>query len=161
MKVVPSGYHVVTPWIISKDTDGLVKFMTDVFGAKETPGSRMVGDDGKIAHVEVTIGDSPVMAFDAKDGWPETPAFLRLYVANVDETIARAVAAGAALVTRATDLAFGDRVARARDPWNNLWWIHQHIEDVDAETMMQRFGDPTAMEAMRYVQQSLVDAMHG
>lgn len=161
MKVVPSGYHAVTPWIISKDSAGLVQFMTDVFGAKETPGSRIVGDDGKIAHVDVTIGDSPVMAFDAKDDWPETPAFLRLYVANVDETSARAVAAGAALVTKATNLAFGDRVARVRDPWNNLWWIHQHVEDVDAETMMQRFADPKAMEAMRYVQQSLVDAMRG
>jgi PhnB protein len=159
MKITPGDYHVVTPWIISKNTVGLVQFMTDVFGAKETPGSRMVGADGKIAHVEVTIGDSAVMAFDAKDDWPETPAFLRLYVADVDATIARAVAAGAAAITNPTDLAFGDRVGRVRDPWNNLWWIHQHTEDVDAETMMKRFADPKAMEAMRYVERSLNDAM--
>jgi hypothetical protein len=46
-------------------------------------------------------------------------------------------------------------------PWNNLWWIHQHVEDVDAETMMKRFADPEAIEATRDVQQSLIDAMRG
>jgi uncharacterized glyoxalase superfamily protein PhnB len=159
MQQVPKGYHTVTPWIISRDAAALVAFMRDVFGATETPGSRIIGADGKIGHVEVTIGDSVVMAFDAKDDWPDTPGFLRLYVADVDATVERAVAAGAALVTKPTDLAFGDRVARVRDPWNNLWWIHQHVEDVDADTMMKRFADPNAMEAMQYVERSLRDAM--
>ena len=52
MTIVPNGYHVVTPWIISKDSAGLVAFMTKVFDAKETRGSRMVGEDGKISHVD-------------------------------------------------------------------------------------------------------------
>ncbi|MED4783802.1 hypothetical protein [Brevibacillus choshinensis] len=32
-------------------------------------------EDGTIGHAEVRIGDSVVMMFDAKEEWPDTPAF--------------------------------------------------------------------------------------
>ena len=36
------------------------------------PGSRILDADGDIGHVEVEIGDSVIMLFDAKPGWPLT-----------------------------------------------------------------------------------------
>ena len=54
-----------------------------------------------------------------------------------------------------TDLAFGDRVGRVRDPWGNVWWIHQHMEDVDEAEMAERMKDPKDMKAMQYVEESL------
>jgi PhnB protein len=159
MKTIPAGYHAVTPWIIARGTAELIEFMKKVFGAKEREGSRMLNDDGTIVHVEVEIGDSVVMAFDARPDWPETPSFLRLYVEDGDATYERALAAGATSVTEMTNLAFGDRVGRVRDPWGNLWWIHQHIEDVSPADMAARFADPDAMKAMRYVQESLARAL--
>lgn len=149
VKPVPEGYHTVTPWIISRDTAGVIDYMIAAFGAEEL--ARVVGDDGAIGHAEVRVGDSIVMLFDARPHWPSTPAFLRLYVDDADETHRRAVAAGGTSVTEVTHMAWGDRVGRVRDPFGNLWWIQTRIEDVSLEEMERRYGDPTFIRAMEYV----------
>jgi PhnB protein len=150
VRPVPEGYHVVTPWIISRDTARLIEFMKEAFGAEEI--ARVYGEDGSIGHAEVRIGDSVVMAFDARKEWPDTPGFLRLYVEDGDAVHAQALRAGATSVTEMTNLFFGDRVGRVADPLGNLWWIHTRIEDVDPEEMERRLQDPVYIEAMRYVQ---------
>jgi PhnB protein len=91
---VPSRYSRVDPWVISVDTDAEIGFLESVFGAHETPGSRMAGPDGRIGHVEVEIGDAVLMMVDRDPAWPDTPAHLRVYVADVRETFERAVAGG-------------------------------------------------------------------
>ena len=58
------------------------------------------------------------MAFDAREEWSDTPGFLRLYVEDGDAVHARALRAGATSVTEMTNLFFGDRVGRVRDPLN-------------------------------------------
>jgi PhnB protein len=149
---VPSRYSRVDPWVISVDTGAEIAFLETVFGGRETPGSRMAGPDGRIGHVEVEIGDAVIMLFDRDPAWPDTPAHLRVYVVDVRDAFERAVVAGARAVTRPTDLAFGERVARVRDPQGHLWWIHERFEDVDAADLAERFADPGAQEAMAYVQ---------
>jgi uncharacterized glyoxalase superfamily protein PhnB len=149
---VPARYSRVDPWVISVDTSAEIEFLETVFGGRETPGSRMAGPDGRIGHVEVEIGDAVIMLFDRDPAWPETPAHLRVYVADVRDAFERALAAGARAVTRPTDLAFGERVARVRDPQGHLWWIHERFEDVDVADLPERFGDPAAQQAMAYVQ---------
>lgn len=158
---VPQRYSRVDPWVISPDTDGEIAFLAAAFDAVETPGSRVLGPDGRIGHVEVEIGDSIIMLFDAGMDWPATPSLLRVYAASTDETVRRAVKAGARVVTEPTDLAFGERVARVRDPQGHLWWIHERFEDVEPEELGARFGDPRALEAMDYVQDSLTNEMGG
>jgi PhnB protein len=138
----PPGYAAVTPWIISRDTARLIEFTKDAFGAREL--GRVPGPDGRIGHAEVRIADSVVMMFDAGDGWPDTPAFLRLYVADADEVYQRAIAAGAVPVTAVTGLFFGDRVGRIRDPLGNIWWLQAHVEDVDPAELTRRPADPAA-----------------
>jgi hypothetical protein len=92
---------------------------------------------------------------DAKPGWPPTPAHLRVYVGDVAAAVDQAVAAGARVVTKPTLLAFGERVARVRDPQGHLWWLHEHVEDVTPEELARRIADPAAHEAMAYVQGTL------
>ena len=53
---IPEGYHAVTPFVISRDTDRFLQFMKDAFGAEEM--GRVAGDDGRIGHAETRIGDS-------------------------------------------------------------------------------------------------------
>ena len=156
---VPPRYARVNAWVISRDTDAEVRFLTAVFAAVETPGSRMLDPDGDIGHVEVEVGDSVIMLFDAKPGWPPTPAHLRVYVADVVASVERAVAAGARVVTQPTMLAFGERVARVRDPQGHLWWLHEQVEDIAPEELASRFADPAAQEAMGYVQRTLREEM--
>jgi PhnB protein len=147
---VPDGYTTVTPWIIGRDTAGLIGFLKRAFDAEEL--GRVVGEDGKIGHAEVRIGDAVVMAFDGRDGWDGTPAFLRLYVPDSEETQRRAIEAGATEVTRQTVLFFGDRVGRVRDPFGNLWWIQTRLENLDEAELMRRAQLPEYVEAMNYVQ---------
>ncbi|MFG1642279.1 VOC family protein [Amycolatopsis sp. NPDC049252] len=147
---VPDGYTTVTPWIIGHDTAGLLDFLKRAFDAEEL--GRVVGADGKIGHAEVRVGDAVVMAFDSPDGWAGTPAYLRLYVPDSEETQRRAIEAGAIEVTRQTELFFGDRVGRVRDPFGNLWWIQTRLENLDEAEMMRRAQLPEYVAAMNYVQ---------
>lgn len=156
---VPEGYGTVTPWIISEDSAGLIRFLEAAFAAEEIPGSRMLDQDGSIVHVEVAIGNSIVMLFDSYPGWPETPAFFRLYLADADTAYQRALTAGATSVTEVTELFWGDRVGRVRDPFGNIWWLQSHVADVAQDEMQARMNEPTMIEAMKYVQQSLIDAL--
>jgi len=157
--VVPSRYARINAWVISRDTDAEVRWLAEVFGAVETPGSRMLDADGDIGHVEVELGDSVLMLFDGKADWPPTPSHLRVYVGDVAESVSRATALGGRLVTEPTLLAFGERVARVRDPQGHLWWLHEHVEDVAAEELAGRFADPAALAAMGYVQRTLLEEM--
>ena len=159
--VVASGHSRIDPWVISPDADAEIQFMSRVFGARERPSSRMLNADGTIGHVEVELDGSVVMMFDAQPGWPDLPAHLRVYVKDVQTTVDDAVAAGARVVTRPTELAFGERVARIRDPQGHLWWIHERMEELDPEEMARRFADPSFQQAMAYVQESLTTELKG
>jgi hypothetical protein len=59
------------------------------------------------------------------------------------------------VVTLPTLLAFGERVARVRDPQGHLWWVHERVEDVSSDELVSRFSDPAAQKAMAYVQGTL------
>jgi uncharacterized glyoxalase superfamily protein PhnB len=150
---VPKGYRSVNPWVITRDTGALIAFATAAFDAVEI--ARVVDEKGVIGHAEFRIGDSMVLAFDAKPKWPDTPAFLRLYVEDADATFKRAIEAGGTAVTEVTHMAWGDRIGRVRDPLGNLWWIMARIETVGEEEMTRRMGEPQWRERMAYVQGSL------
>jgi PhnB protein len=150
VRPVPEGYHTVTPFVVVKGAPRLIDFMTAAFGATEM--GRVAGEDGTISHAEVRVGDSVVMMFDAREGWPATPAFLRLYVAECAVTYQNALAAGAASVTRPTNMPWGDRVCRVRDPLGNLWWIMTRLEDVPPEEEARRWAQQEYLGAIRYVQ---------
>lgn len=149
---IPEGYGTVTPWIISRATARLLDFVREAFGAEEI--ARVHNEDGSIGHAEFRIGDSVVMGFDAKPEWPDTPAFLRLYVEDADAVYRQALEAGATSVTEVTHLFWGDRVGRVRDPFGNLWWIQARVEETSPEEMERRAGQRVWIERMEYVQNS-------
>jgi PhnB protein len=149
---IPDGYGTVTPWVVTKDTRRLLEFIKDAFDAEEL--SRIEVEGGAIGHAEARIGDSIIMMFDSP--FPvATPGLLRLYVEDADATFGRAVAAGATPVTRLTELPWGDRVGRVRDPLGNIWWIQERLEEPTPDELARRFQDPKLTEAMRYVQSTL------
>lgn len=154
---IPDGYTTVTPWIISADTPQLIDFLIAAFDGNEL--ARLANEDGSISHAEIRIGDAVVMAFDAPPGIAAMPAFIRLFVPDARKGFARALEAGATEVTKPTLLAFGDRVARVRDPLGNIWWLQQRVEDVSETEMQSRWTDPRWSEPMHYVHHSLVEAL--
>ena len=118
LEPIPEGYYTITPWIISKNSDGLATFIKKVFGGKEK--GRVVNDDGSVGHLEIQIGSSIVMLFDSKQGWPETPSFMRLYVEDGENVINLAKEAGANVVTKLTYLFFGESGANPRSMGQHL-----------------------------------------
>ncbi len=149
VKFLPLGYGTVTPFVIVKGASGFIDFMVRAFDGVELG---RVGEEGAIGHAEVRIGDSVVMLFDSKPDWPPTPAFLRLYVPDSDATFRQAIDAGAQEVSRPTDMLWGDRAARVRDPFGNLWWITTHVEDVPPVEEARRWGDPAWLKGLRYME---------
>ena len=142
-------YTTVDPWIISADTLAEIAFLSDVFGAVARA-EPLLDASGRVAHAELAIGDSVVMLFDARE---TRPAYLRVYVDDLDAVIARAESGGARVVTRPTELAWGDVVSRFRDPQGHLWWAFQKL-DIDFADMERRAQDPRFQEGMAYVQSS-------
>jgi uncharacterized glyoxalase superfamily protein PhnB len=54
------------------------------------------------------------------------PAFLYLYVDDVDATYQRALEAGAVCLEEPADMPYGDRRGMVRDPCGNDWQIATH-----------------------------------
>lgn len=157
LPIIPDGYTTVTPWIIVRGAADFLEFVTDTLGGVET--GRALNDDGTIGHAEVKVGDAVVMVFDSAEGWPDTPAYLRLYVDDAQAVHDRMLEAGCESVTEPTLLAGGDKVGRAADPWGNIWWIQEQVEQVEEEEAVRRWEEAPYREAMAYVQDSLNDEM--
>ncbi len=154
---IPEGYGTVTPWIVTNDTRRLIEFIKAAFDAEVLGVVEVEG--GAIGHAEARIGDSIIMMFDSP--FPvATPGLLRLYVEGADAVLQRAVTAGATPVTRLTELAWGDRVGRVRDPLGNIWWIQERLEEPDADEVARRFEDPRFTEGMQYVQSTLATGLN-
>jgi PhnB protein len=162
IKTVPKNYTSVTPWIISRSSAGLIDFLQAAFDAEEIPNSRIVNEDGVIINVVVKIGNALVMLFDSREGWAHTPAFLNLYVEDIKKVYQKAIKLGATSVTDITALWFGEKVCRILDPFGNLWWINQRIEEIDLtnpEEVKKRSATPEAMKGIEYIQKSLDEAL--
>jgi PhnB protein len=74
--------------------------------------------------------------------WPDTPAFLRLYVDDADALLAGAIVPKVAAISDVPLLAIGDLVGRVRDPFGNIWWLQTHVEDVSEKEMAKRGAEP-------------------
>lgn len=162
IKIIPENYTAVTPWLISPSSADLIEFLKSAFDAEKIDNSRIINEDGIIIHVVVKIGDAMVMLFDARDGWAPTPSFLNLYVDNVERTYQKAIELGAISVTDITELWFGEKVCRILDPFGNLWWINERIEEIDftnAEEVQKRASTSEAMNGIMYIQKSLDEAL--
>jgi PhnB protein len=159
MTAAPDGYSTVQPWLVSRDTGGLLDFITAAFAGAEL--ARIPTEDGGIGHAEIKVGDSILLAFDARPEWPPTPSMLRVYVDDADQAVQRAVEAGARVITPLSDAAWGDRGGRVRDPFGNIWWVIAHVEDVAPEEIGTRLRDPKYTESMRLAQETLDKELGG
>jgi PhnB protein len=115
---VPAGWHSVTPRVVVEDAAGLVEFLKRVFGA--------TGELHPAAPSQIRIGDSLLMV-SAAGAREVFPAFLYVYVEDVDATFQRALDAGAESLEAVWDTPYGDRRGMVRDPWGNVWQIATHM----------------------------------
>jgi len=139
---IPEGYYSVTPYLIIKNAAEAIQFYAKAFGATEI--FCMAGENGKIQHAEIQIGNSRIMLADecpemdvyGPQTSERTPVMIHLYVENVDEIFNNAVAAGATVTRPLSNQFYGDRIGCLKDPYGHSWSVATHIEDVSHEALM-------------------------
>jgi PhnB protein len=148
VNALPDGYHTVTPHLVIADASAALDYYARAFGAVEL--MRMEGTDGKVMHAEIQIGDSRVMLADE---FPEMGAVappaessgsafsLMVYVDDVDQLFAQALAAGGEALRKVEDQFYGDRTGTLRDPFGHTWTVATHVEDVSDEELRRRAED--------------------
>ena len=114
----PSGFHSVTPRIVVDDVVATVEFLRAVLDA--------AGGVQADRPTEVRIGDSLVMVSAAGER-DRFPAFLYVYVDDVDATYRRALAARAVILEEPVDTPYGDRRAMFRDPFGNVFQVARRL----------------------------------
>jgi PhnB protein len=146
---IPDSYRRVTPCLTVRGGTKALEYYAAVFGATEH--MRTPGPGGTIVHAEILIGDSVVIVEDENPqrgnkapppgGLDGSPAYLFVYVDDVDEVVAKAVELGATLQRAPEDQFYGDRDGHIVDPFGHAWTIASHVEDVPPEEMMRRMAE--------------------
>ena len=126
--------HSVTPYLIVDGAAAAIDFYIAAFGAVEH--HRLVGDDGRIGHAEIIIGNSRLMLADEYPDFDAiapttrggTSTSFTLEVANVDDVFPRALALGATEIRPVADQFYGHRQGTLRDPWGHQWSVSTPVE---------------------------------
>jgi PhnB protein len=146
---IPDSYRRITPCLTVHGAGKALEFYAAVFGATER--MQFPGPGGTIAHAEIQIGDSVVIIADEDPqhgtkappsaGLPGSPAYLFIYVEDVDAVIARAVELGASVQRPAEDQFYGDRDGYIIDPFGHAWTVASHVEDVSPDELTRRMAE--------------------
>ena len=132
---IPKNHHTVEPFFIVKSVHNLIDWLTSSFGAEVL--SKLELPDGRLAHAEIKIGDSIIMA-------GERPIPMKLsthiYLRDVDDAYNRCLKAGGKSINPPTTHPYGDRSAGVEDPEGNIWWIGTHVEDVSEDEIIRRMS---------------------
>jgi PhnB protein len=121
----PRGYPSVSAYLVVNGAERVIDFLERTFDATEL--RRLDRPDGSIMHVEVRIDDSVIMLADATDSWPSYPSVLHVYVADVDATYRRALAAGGVSIQEPEQKGDPDRRGGVKDPAGNSWWMATQV----------------------------------
>jgi len=151
VKAIPEGYHSITPYLICRDAARAVEFYQQALGAK-IKGGVMKGPDGKVMHAELVIGDSIIMLGDefpqSGSVSPQTVggsgSGLHIDLEDVDSAFDRAVKAGAIVEMPVSDMFWGDRYGKLRDPFGHKWSIATHTADLSTEEMKRGMEEAMA-----------------
>ena len=146
----PVTANTVTPYLCVNGAAAAIDFYVAAFGAVEH--HRMVGDDGRIGHAEISIGTSRLMLADE---YPEVGVLspttrggsstnFTLDVPDVDAAFATALGLGATELRAVDDQFYGFRQGTLVDPFGHQWSLSTPIagfgdDDYTANSAEQGF----------------------
>jgi PhnB protein len=141
---IPEGFHTITPYLVVYDAKAAIEFYQRAFGAALC--CCLPTEDGqRVMHASMKIGDSLLMLSDecreydhnAPTTLGGTPVSIHLYVEDADAFFERAVLAGASIMMPVTEMFWGDRYGKVRDPFGHQWSIATCVKQVTPEAMKQ------------------------
>ena len=129
----------VQPYLTVRGGAAALDFYRDAFGAVEH--HRLVGDDGRIGHAELSIGAT---RFALADELPEmdvlgpqsrggATCLFTVHVDDVDAATARAERHGAVVARPPEDQFHGNRTASIVDPFGHPWMLLTPIRELSTE----------------------------
>lgn len=137
--------HECFPYLRVADGDAAIRFYAEVFGAKER--FRLTDpSDGRVGHAELELAPGVVIMLSA--AYPEhgihapsgpSGLGMHLHVEDADALLARAVAAGGALLRPAQTQFYGERSGAFRDPFGHEWMVGHSVEEISPEEMQRRW----------------------
>lgn len=122
--------QAVIPYLLYEDGEAAVRFLTEAFGF-EKGDHYMTGDDGRLNHADLRLGDASIMLGVPPGGGTSPKAvggatvLICVFVDDVDAHYARAVAAGASIDSKPEDKPYGWRTYAATDPQGHQWSFNQ------------------------------------
>jgi uncharacterized glyoxalase superfamily protein PhnB len=124
----------LTPYICVADARRAIDWYVDVLGA-EVVLEPILMDDGRIGHVELSVGGGRWMMSDefasagvaAPDAARLPAVSLHLEVDDVDAVCGRVTGAGVRLDRGPEDSPPAGRVAVFRDPFGHRWFLDQRL----------------------------------
>ncbi|HET9440932.1 MAG TPA: VOC family protein [Longimicrobiales bacterium] len=149
-KGLPENTSIIMPRLVCRDVAAEIDFCVHTFEASEL--NRRPGPDGTAAHALLRIGPELIMV---EAEWPTlpsrapktdgtSPVIIFVYVPDVDETVARATAAGAQVLVPLQNQFWGDRIAWLLDPQGHVWTVATRIEETTAEERSARWNSMLA-----------------
>jgi uncharacterized glyoxalase superfamily protein PhnB len=136
VKLIPEGFHTVTPRLLVRGAANALEFYRRAFGAIEL--GRHADPNGKIVNAELKLGDSIIsLAEESPEYGNHSPqslggatTIITLNVEDADAVWNQAIAAGAQVIFPLADQFYGFRQGRLADPFGHLWIISTQIENV-------------------------------
>jgi len=147
-KSIPEGVQAVFPMLVCQSPEAEMNFCASAFGAVEQV--RRAGPDGSPIHIAMRISEAflvvqsefpDVVASRAPSPDGSSPVVIFVYVPDVDQAVARAVAKGATVLIPAQNQFWGDRTARIIDPAGHVWTVASRIEETAEEERAKRWSD--------------------
>ena len=142
LQAIPEGFTTgPVPHLVVAGATDAITFYEKALGATKI--HAFAGDDGRIMHAMMKLGDS---VFSLSDEFPKmgsvgpqtlggTPATLYVYTDNVDTAFTNAVVAGATPKESPKYMFWGDRVGTLVDPFGHRWSFATRMVDVSPEKM--------------------------
>jgi PhnB protein len=146
VKSIPDSSSALIPMLVCGDPAAEIDFCKTTFGAVEL-GSRP-GPDGTVVHALMTIGEAMIIiegewatiASRAPQPDGSSPVVIYLYVADVDQVVERALAAGAKILLPVKNQFWGDRTGRIIDPAGHVWTISTRVETTSSAERDERWS---------------------
>jgi PhnB protein len=134
----------IMPFMYIEGAASAVEFYKNVFGA--TVLMRDEEPSGIVSHAMLKMGDTTVMLSDPTSAdvkqndvrglsrtprsYGGSPVHMYIYVADVDDVVKRAIAAGAKIIDLVEDRDWGDRCGGIEDPYGHVWFVGTPLKDV-------------------------------
>lgn len=142
----PNSATTLTPFLAIRGAREAIDFYREIFGARVTDVTEF---DGMVVHAGLDFGLGLLQLGEPNPQYglvaaPEGDAdcySMGIYVSDVDDVVAKAVAAGATVREDASTFVSGDRYASIRDPFGVRWSVMTRVEDLSEDESARRVAE--------------------